>query len=40
MLTIVGVALKKAGEDFIIFLPEQLELSVGDGVIVENGTWR
>ena len=37
MLTIVGVRFKKAGKIYY-FLPEQLELSVGDGVIVETGT--
>ncbi len=35
MLTIVGVRFKKAGKIYY-FLPEQLELSVGDGVIVET----
>ena len=35
MPTIVGVRFKKQGR-FTIFLPEQLELSVGDGVIVET----
>ena len=35
MLTIVGVRFKKAGKIYY-FQPEQLELSVGDGVIVET----
>ena len=35
MLTIVGVRFKKAGKIYY-FLPEQLELSIGDGVIVET----
>ena len=35
MLTIVGVRFKKAGKIYY-FLPEKLELSVGDGVIVET----
>ena len=35
MVTIVGVRFKKAGKIYY-FLPEQLEISVGDGVIVET----
>ena len=35
MLTIVGVRFKKAGKIYY-FQPEQLELSLGDGVIVET----
>lgn len=35
MLTIVGVRFKKAGKIYY-FLPEQLDVSIGDGVIVET----
>ena len=35
MLTIVGVRFKKAGKIYY-FLPEQLELSVGDGLSLKR----